>query len=488
MNLEIKKEIKFQDKGEYTFNIYDNYLFSKHSAYQSLFNGSLIRRTDIEYMNFSRCDFEGTILEKVKIYDTNFYHTYFQTAICADVVFDVCTFETANLSNTTFKECTFNNCNFELSTLNKAKFENCSFVSCKFTGANVTLCKFDNCKFSNIKFGDCSFYQQIMLNNYYENVSINIDSLGQVFGITFEDIKCFSYIFLGEEYGKTNTKVLENIAEIYQLKHWSLAKIIYEYNIGKSTCFEFIEAIHTELNNSIKNKRIIKQIDIEFITTIIYELKEMNKLPFFSLYLGILNLNESILTYENSYYSEIIHLLKNYINSMISLIRSMILDLIDRLEYLFLFPQEQKVLFSIHYESDRNLEIYKVIDQISNKFYGTHVVLQEVKEGSIVETMATVAASIFIFQLCLYGINGCVIQMIDMKAKIKVYKDKKLQKNYIQNSVLGKQVQPELLRVVLDKLSPEIIKFLSKLLLSFLNLNIIDASIEAIDDNVNDDS
>ena len=38
-----KRQIKLFDKSENTYKLFENISFEKHSAYQSLFNGSIIK-------------------------------------------------------------------------------------------------------------------------------------------------------------------------------------------------------------------------------------------------------------------------------------------------------------------------------------------------------------------------------------------------------------------------------------------------------------
>lgn len=317
--LEIKRNIILHDKSENTFKVFENVAFLNHSAYQSLFNGSIIRKSHIETMNFARCDFEGSIFEKTDIIDTNFFHTYFQTSICNKTEFNKCSFETSKINNASFKQCTFLNCSFESAVLSKCEFVNCTFESCKFTGANITLCKFYNCNFTNIKFGNCSFYQQIMINNIYEEVAINLDSLGQVFGISMQNILEFKYIFLGEEYGQALPDILDKLPQIYNSRKWYFSKIIYKYNTNKIDAYDLIKKLNLELIRKIENNEIIKQTELDFIINITGELKKSSKLPLFSLYLSIVEVQNVIEEYNDLYYREILILVKYYIATMINL-------------------------------------------------------------------------------------------------------------------------------------------------------------------------
>ena len=476
-----KKQIKLCAKSENTYKLFENIILLNHSAYQSLFNGTIIRNSYIDTMDFSRCDFEGTIFEEVEINKTNLFHTYFQTTICNNVLFNDCSFETAKINNTPFNNCHFVRCSFSSGVLSKCTFNGCSFDLCEFTGVNITLCKFYNCKFKKIKLGDCSFYQQIMINNQYIDVAINLDSLGQVFGINLDNVMNFKYIFLGNEYGYANSRILDKLSQIYDSRKWFSSKIIFEYNINKINNFELIEKLNEELVRKIKDGEIIKQTDLDFFINIVNELKKKKTLPLFALYLSVLELNETISDYKNTYFEDISKMLKYYITIMINIMKDMILDLYDEAEYLTSSDRNQEIIFTIHYKGEQNLELYKIINQASALFFDSHVILEDVRKGTIIETMITTTACVFIFQLCLYGINGCLIQITDMKSKLNVLKRKNLPQNYVKQSMLGNQKQPELLKLVLDKLDTKIVSLLLRIFEKYNNLEIIESSLEETD-------
>lgn len=478
---ESKKKIRLHDKSENTYKLFDDVAFIKHSAYQSLFNGSIIRNSYIDIMDFSRCDFEGTIFEKLQINETNFFHTYFQTAIGNSISFDKCSFETAKINNTSFNNCRFKHCSFSSAVLNKCNFKHCLFKSCEFVGSNITLCKFYNCEFTNIKFGDCSFYQQIMLLNQYRDVSINLDSLGQVFGFNIDDIMNFKYIFLGNEYGYAKSDLLNKLSQIYDSRKWFSSKIIYEYNINKISNFELIQSLNEELIRKITVGEIIKQTDIDFFINIVNELKDKKTLPFFALYLSVLKLKETVNEYKDVYYNEIIKMIDYYITVMISVMQEMVFDMYNNSEYISSYSPNQRILFTIHYEGEKNQKIYEIIEETSKMFFNAQVVLQEVRKGTIIEIMLTTVACIFIFQLCLYGINGCLIQITDMKSKLNILKKKNLPQDYMKQSMLGNQKQPELFKMALDKLDSKTLSLLLKIFSKCKNLEVIEASFNETD-------
>lgn len=476
-----KKQIKLFDKSENTYKLFDDAAFVKHSAYQSLFNGTIIRNSYIDTMDFSRCDFEGTIFEQVNIDETNFFHTYFQTTIGINILFNKCSFETAKINNTTFNGCRFIHCSFSSSVISKCTFKNCHFDFCEFIGANITLCKFYDCEIANIKFGNCSFYQQIMIRNHYNEVAINLDSLGQIFGINFNDIMNFKYIFLGDEFGYANSSLLTKLSQIYDSRKWFSSKIIFEYNINRINQFELVQELNEELVRKIKAGEIIKQTDIDFFINIISELKENDKLSFFALYLGILNLKRTVNDYKDKYYREIIKMTDYYITVMISLMQDMVSDVFNNSEYLSSYAQEQKVIFTIHYKGNQDQKIYHIIEQVSGLFVDSQVFFKELRKGSIIEIMLTTVACIFIFQLCLYGINGCLIQITDMKSKFNILKRKNLPQDYMKQSMLGNQKQPELFKLALDKLDSKMISMLLKIFSQCGNLEVIEATLDQMD-------
>ena len=478
-SLSIKKRIVYNDKSENTYQLYENVLIKDHSALQSLFNGAIFRDCEIKRMDFSRCDYEGTLLQNCNFEDVNLFHTYNQSSIFTNCHFSECNFNSSQITSCVFENCTFVHCDFSSSIISDTRFTFCKFNSCAFKGANITLSYYKDNEFINIVFGDCSFYQQILKNNKYSDVSINIDSIGQVFGLTLDEIHNFSYVFLGESYGVPLVELSDKISKIYLSRNWIIPKIILDYNMEFIDEYKLISDLNVTLCDKVQKNEIIKKSEIDFIIMICNQLYEEEKLPLFALYTGILKLKDTFHKYNEKYHVHVHSSIIYYINSIFELVREMISSLYNNAEYLSQYSLEERVSLVVRYNSDTNLELYNTLNEsaiLLNFSENYYTDIESVSKGSIIEIMATCVGAIFLLQVCLYGINGCLIQITDLKSKIEIIKKKNLPRNYVKQSIMGKQQQPEILKVILDKLDDNMLVLLIRLYAKYKGIDIMEAA------------
>ena len=115
----------------------------------------------------------------------------------------------------------------------------------------------------------------------------------------------------------------------------------------------------------------------------------------------------------------------------------------------------------------------------NNYFIDTNVLLnlhglngnisKEEDYSTLIEIIIGSIIAVYALQILLYGVNGVLIQLTDMVSKIGVLRNKNYQKNYLSNSVKGKQYQPELLGNTFDLLKNTEFKENVKTLASVLN-------------------
>ena len=78
--------------------------------------------------------------------------------------------------------------------------------------------------------------------------------------------------------------------------------------------------------------------------------------------------------------------------------------------------------------------------------------MADTEKGSIIEVLIGSILCVYALQILLYGVNGLIVQITDMSTKICVLKNKNYQKDFLSNSVKGRQRQPEILEDTFDLL------------------------------------
>lgn len=456
MDIIDRKTIELISQAEYTFRLFDNKAVNQQKSEQSLFNCSTFQRCRILNSSFSKCDFEGSIFRDTSFENTCISSCDIKSSLFQNCIFNHCDFSLSAVSDCEFADCTFYACSFDDTVLRENVFTDCTINGGSHKMATITLSKYYHCSFHNTELGNCSFYDHIMDGCLFDKVSINIDSIGRIYGLTIANLREFKYIFLGKLYGYAPATFFEHVHEIFGRKNWRLQKFLYQYNINEISSYEYITEIFETLIFYINENIIVKRDDLIFLSNIIRQMKENQGLPLFALYTGIEKLFEEIKVLNNKNYYNKEEAFREFLNKMVFAFNEMLADFAelfpDKIETNFL---DEKVLLKIHYDSDKEINFSQYINSFlkyggyDNKFYCR---LSEIQNGSVIEVIIGSILCVYALQILLYGVNGVIIQLTDMISKVRVIKEKKNQRDFLSNSIKGKQMRPEFLENVVELL------------------------------------
>lgn len=438
---------------DYTYKKYENEKFVDQSVVQSLFNGSQFMNCDIERCDFSRCDYEGMNITNTSIKNSNYKNADIKSVVWKDCIITNCIFDEAYISNNIFINCVFNHCSFENSVFLRNTVNNTQFNKCIITQSTFSLSSFNKCIFNSMSLGDCSFYKQILNSCEYNKVSMNIDSLGQVYGLNQKIMENMTYIFLGKEYGSIKEFSIERLINAFECKEWLFEEIFLKYNYGQLSNYELITSISNYFLLRIGEEKIIKQDELDFCIMVIEFLKDSENLPLFALIYSYQILYEKI----NMLQSKINDL--NFVNvkAFMSQLLIVINEMLDKYYSCVNIKDsmEAEHIISLHYENSDIIYFHNIINELDktlNLNIHTPAKLIEVKQGTYIEIILAAVLGITALQFFLYGINGVLLQLIDLKAKWKVLKAKN-SPNYIMSLTRkGKQLQPEACGIIMNSL------------------------------------
>lgn len=476
-----KKYTLMENKKEYTFKKYTNIIFQEQTSIQSLFNGSILKNCEMNNSDFSKSDFEGTVWINVFVINSFFKSCDIKSSIINSCKFIKCDFSLSVINDTTFRNCIFENCIFTEAIMNQNIFEDCSLINMYLDTATITLSKFENCSIESSILGNCSFYDHIMINCKFRDVTINIDSIGRIYGLTMEQLQKFKYIFIGTTYGFAPDNFFEHIDKIFAGKEWRLQKSVYLFNIKTLNVYDFVISVFKDILFYVEDNIIVKHDELVFVLNILKQLQNENHLPLFALYQGIELLNQAIeLLSDIQYYNKTENFNELY-NGCFLIFNNLLLKFSQENRNLLSLNSEKKhYILEIHYEGDNVINFDKVLNKFL-KYNGYdesyYCKLLKTKKGSIIEVISIILISVFALQLLLYGVNGILLQIADMTTKIQIIKNKRYKKNLLENSIEGKQIQPEIIKNSLDLLkNKEFNKTLSTLASSLDNTKIVSAN------------
>lgn len=437
-----------KNQTDYTYHRFNNKIIENGTAIQSVFNGSIFNRSKFISTSMMKCDFESLDAQEVEFISCDFSRSDLKSCNFNKTLFKNCLFNIDLIKNCIFYECDFESCSFCDATCLNTTFEKCAFTSCELSDSSFSLCRIVNTKFYNMKFADCSFYRHYLKDTRFDSCSMNIDDLGQLFTLNYDDIFNMNYIFLSEEYGKMSNTVFMDLNDVFIDKKWDFFNCVLKVNQNRMNTFDFLYETSLLWAKQLDNNELVNKEDIEFITLIIENLYEDHKLPLFALYLFNDTISESIIKNENShFYPDTIKKLKGLIYDIQVIINGMT-TYFDSNSMIPLSRLDESIKLEIRYNSEeRNILNFADLMNYMCKsldIQTTDSVLINTRKGSIIEILFTTMISVFCLQFLLYGLNGVIIQIINLKASTKVLTNESIPKFYLDQVKNGKSVKPSL--------------------------------------------
>ncbi|WP_319759050.1 pentapeptide repeat-containing protein [Maridesulfovibrio sp.] len=416
---------EFKPKSDLTYKKMTGLKLHNINVTQSLLAGSLFRETVVSSSTFHRCDFEGTRIENCKFKSTSFELADIRSCDFSNTVFKECIFDSAFIKNCNFTECIFETCSFKKSAFTESSAKLCKFNKMDLTGSTTMLNEYVNCEFITTSLGNCTFLLHICLNCSFLNVSFNLDSIGLIYGINEQNIIDNDFVFLGNEEGVNDKHELaSSIINEYERRRWVLQAGIARLNFGIMSPMEFTEYLCLYIELSIKNNIIVKKEDMLFIGNIFNLLLRLESLP----YLGV----QSLLKFSHRYFSssdsigsQNMEALQTLANNLMLNIVSMQDNLANNLSSVGNVELECEAEFIMSFQRELEFDLCNLLDNVAYIVSGfkTKSRIVNTKEGSFIYYIYTTVAAVFGFQLILWMLNGCLIQLTEVYARVKALND-----------------------------------------------------------------
>ena len=223
--------------------------------------------------------------------------------------------------------------------------------------------------------------------------------------------------------------------------------------------YEYIISVTDYICNCLSQKNVVKLDELRFYILIIDFLFEHNSLPLLAMVYCYNRLNEQLQLIDNKCinYKE----LRNCIIKIYFLIEEMLSKFYDTQDSISL--QEDFINVSLRYENKNLINFAKLTNEINPLLdLGSeyNVDLLDVKQGSFIEILTAGVIGVMALQFILYGINGVLLQLIDLKSKVKALTAKNSPKYISSLTAQGKQLHPDSMFKIIKSFTPDKAKLL----------------------------
>ncbi len=436
---------ELQPRSDLTFKVFNNLTLEGVTIHQSLLNGSLFRDCAFVKCRFSRCDLEQVQIQSCKFIDVDFSNIELSSAQIARCQFQNCDFESAMLSDCVWSDCALENCSFQQAAIHSSRFSNCRFVDDSFLGASLQLDTFQSCSFEDVKLGDCTFLNHIMAECSYTNVHINAESIGSLFGISERDLASCKLVYLGQNVVDVlgSGGLLDRLENDYEQRRWFFMKEMLRLNFRRAPRLVALDCCLEAVLWPSSVGVPLKTSDIAFLEMVVMELFRQQELPA----LVSLTFPEKIKQFVQQRqdgsadpYTQL--------HQLGGRLRSLFLELLQQLaKYLEHWSLKDRLIdVTLTFDEKPQTDAIKFIRSVTSKagldICGPTKKLQE-QPGSYLLFLQTTLVTLAGFQIALWLLNGCVAQVIELKARFQIASQKNSPKVIRNRMLLPDQTVPK---------------------------------------------
>lgn len=351
------------------------------------------------------------------------------------------------------------NCTLESSTLSHCDFRNSTLRAGKITRASFLTSKLHNCLVANSNLGDCTINYVILKSCELVDINISAEYLGGIFGITQKQLYQFDMSYMGEQQPiPEDGDLVKAIYAQYWQRKWYLGQLVLNLNFNLVSTLAAFDLYLSQSYKRFTELGFIKGEELEFVGNILEELASFERLPLLTAF----NVLDWCSTLEAAIKERDGESPKSSSDPFRAFVSRLVLisnRLMDRLD--------QAIPEIALDEGDRTLCVEVRFDQkplvsLPDLLNSTHQPsalaptqpsrLIQAREGSYIEIVLTTLFSIVALQVFLYLINGCVIELTELKQRVKMLARKRAPLSYVQQALSNTQHASPLVLSVLPGL------------------------------------
>lgn len=420
------------------------------SLKQSLLTGSVMRRCTLVKVDLSRCDLDGMRIENCRFVDCKFGNADIRSASVSRTVFERCAFDNAGIADVSFSATRFSRSTFATAGVSECSFTECSFDETSLAQSSFTQNRFTSTTFSGMVLGDCTFLYTVLRGCTFTKTKINAESIGLTFGLGAQDVLAMPVMFLGEEQDAVGdpSGLIPALMAQYQERRWYLGLCVMRLNFGLTSAAHAIGEYLLMLREASGAGLLLKRDELAFFGTVVEELARDERLPLMSCIdaietCGALEENQRAGREVERRHAAVA------IQSLSSRLFMVLQDLLERLERqspaLRSRAADVAVEATLRFGHRPSLALPKLLNQVAAAS-GLGIAARSRslarREGSYVEVIQTTLMTLVALQIFIYLLNGCVIQLTELRARVKALTGSKVPAPYARRALEPRQELP----------------------------------------------
>jgi uncharacterized protein YjbI with pentapeptide repeats len=450
---------EFRPRSDLTYRTFEGLRASSLSLEQSLLTGSLLRSCHFDHVDFRRCDLDGMRIERTAFVGCDFSNVDVRSSALIDCTFTGCSFEEALITDCTFAATLLSGASFAHAAVSDCSFSECALKACDIARSSFVQNRFVGSRVEQMALADCTFSYNVMKTCEFQDVKINAESLGLVYGLTLDNVIGMGLIHLGaDENLDVTADVIPSLVDTYRLRRWHLGVAVMRLNFGlTSNVYALSEYLNT-VREVGHTGGIIKRDELRFLGTILSDLEKSERLPLMSWIAAtelIAELADGIgrSSPESDHAGESLRALAGRLYST----GAEALGRFDqqRLQ-LASADRDETVRLVLRFEHRPEISLWEMLNMASamSGFPVAHESeLLDQRSGSYVEVVRTTLLSAAALQMFLFLLNGCVVQLTELRARTAALTRKKIPQPYALLATQQRQQLPPFLSAAIHALA-----------------------------------
>jgi fluoroquinolone resistance protein len=270
---------RFGPHSDLTYQLIENMTLEGTDLRQCLFTGAVFRRTVFRQVNFRRSDFDAARFEMCEFVECDL-SIDMRSTLFVRTSFVGCTVGTAFITDCSFDDCRFEKIHFDDCAISHNQFEACSFRECSLTQSTFVHNIVRRSLFDSANMGDCTFLYVVMKDCTFSNCSMNLESVGMIYGITAVDLQRFRYIHLGIEQATPQpSELIDTLLDQYIGRRWRIGVAVLRLNFQMAAPLYAFHQYLVETRDTFEAGTPLNREEMLFVAKLMTELKAETRLP-----------------------------------------------------------------------------------------------------------------------------------------------------------------------------------------------------------------
>ena len=454
---------RFKPKSDLSYQTISDLNLVDHDLYQSLLTGSIIKDSHFVNTRFARCDLDGMRIERSTFSGCDFTSCDVRSSHFIQCRFESCKFDEAMIHECEFVDSKLANVSFTSASVLRGRFYRSMLRHCLLTRGTFLHNRFYQTEIADTVLGDCTFLYAIFRGCTLEQVAINAESVGTIFGMSLEQLRGVKLIYLGQDQPLPDDgDVVELLLTEYAARHWEIGRLVFSLNYQLRSTVAAVDDYLLKSHGRFQDIGFIKEEELQFLGDILQELATIGRAPLLALFdvLEWCTALESIADSGSPQYGDSNFDSVRTLAGRIGLLVSNQLERFDK-EVTGSVDLTDGALwrFSLTFAQKPAVSVVDLINHITELSPPNECIRSacfiESKIGSYIEVVSACVASIYAFQVFLFLLNGCIIQITELKHRLKVLTQSNSAKQYASIALSPKQsASPALLSLL-----PSLLKY-----------------------------